>query len=502
MITARWNMAKHITIAISLAIALVGCDHSTTDSTQPTPIPSEPVPDVGSPDPEIASVSFEPSPTPASPSPSPTPEASPTPLPKAFVPWQKLDLAEVWNGFDLRSKFTTSEGDLASRERRKPESFRIELTMHVEVPRPSETIEELAEVNKHLPRILPDLSRMLENASVSDYYHALYQNKTRYMQSRLTRLDRILSRHNFYDTETILELQHPETGRKVLLMQSEMDVNGDGSDGDRLLKVDQTSSTFQPWTSYRWKKRTDHPNEFLAGREADLAQAQARYATPGLPQKENAELAATIKRLKLEIADLKTWSFLLSRADPFIVVPGFMRRDATHPYGPSLGDYAVVIHNDTLYPAIVGDVGPSHKNGEASLRISREIDPSSGVTRRPESNLVVTYLIFPGTAGQPFEPPNLARWQEQVTDLLNEIGGHAGNLHTWEDITTPPPTPTPSPTPMPTPMPTPGHDAADDIQAENDNVSSIESEALSSTKSPINLTPTPAITPTPPPTNP
>ena len=51
-------------------------------------------------------------------------------------------------------------------------------------------------------------------------------------------------------SETMLELKHPASGRKVLLVQSEMDVNVDGSDGDRLLPVDMTSSTFQPFTSY------------------------------------------------------------------------------------------------------------------------------------------------------------------------------------------------------------------------------------------------------------
>ncbi len=466
----RLPEATGCALALLAALLLFGC--TPPSAPEPTDTSSEPVPDVGTPNPEIAGVTAIPDPTPTpAPTPSPatvpTPAPTPTPLPKTFIPWQKLDLAEVWNGFDLRSEFSTSEGDIASRERRKPESFRIELKMHVKVPRPSQTLDQLAEVNPHLPSILPGLQDMIAEAAVSDYYHALYHNKTRYMQSRLTRLDTILSRHNFYDTETILEMKHPTTGRKVLLMQSEMDVNGDGSDGDRLLKVDQTSSTFQPWTSYRWRKRTDNPNEFLAGREAELAEAQARYKTPGLSDKENAELAARIKRLKLEIADLKTWSFLLSRADPFIVVPGFMRRDASHPFGPSLGDYAVVIHGKTLYPAIVGDVGPSHKNGEASLRICREIDPSSGVFRRPENDLVVTYLIFPDSADEPFGPPNLELWHQRVEQLLNDIGGHAGTLHQWEDITEPPPTPTPTPTPTPAPTPaaTPSHIQAPDSGA-------------------------------------
>ncbi len=416
-------------------------------------VPREPVPDVGEPDLSLASVAATPTPavTPVpTPAPTPKPTPKPTPLPKTFIPYQKLDLASIYNGIELRTDFSSSEGDIASRERQQDESFRIEMKLHVEVPRASSTLDELTEVDPQLPATLPGLAPMLEDAKISDFYHGLYRNKVRYVQSQLNRIDRILSRHNFYDTETILELKHSDSGRKVLLMQTDMDVNGDGSDGDRMLKVDQTSSTFQPWTSYRWPKQTKHPNEFLAGRLANLEAAEKRYAVPGLSDKENYDLARRIKRLKLEVADLKTWSFLLSRADPFIVVPGFMRRSA-HSFAPSLGDYAAVIYQDIIYPAIVGDVGPSHKNGEASLRICRAIEPESGVYRRAESDLVVTYLIFPGTADKPFTPPDLQKWNTNVAALLDEIGGHNGNFHNWDDITTPPPTPTPTPNPNPAP---------------------------------------------------
>ncbi|MEZ5302405.1 MAG: hypothetical protein R3F11_17490 [Verrucomicrobiales bacterium] len=58
------------------------------------------------------------------------------------------------------------------------------------------------------------------------------------MKTNLTRLNRVLSRHNFYDCETILELTHPDSKQPVLLMQGEMDVVSDGSDGDRMAKLD------------------------------------------------------------------------------------------------------------------------------------------------------------------------------------------------------------------------------------------------------------------------
>ena len=67
---------------------------------------------------------------------------------------------------------------------------------------------------------------------MSSSFDKLYKNKIDFVRERLNRLDLILSRHNFYDCETILELQDPESGRKALLMQGDMDLNTDGSDGE------------------------------------------------------------------------------------------------------------------------------------------------------------------------------------------------------------------------------------------------------------------------------
>jgi hypothetical protein len=390
----------------------------------------------------------EPSPG-TEPSPSPAAEPSPTPLPETYVPYQKLDTATLFNGIKLYSEFETEEGGVATQERTDDTSFALELRMRVRVPRPNTDLESLAGINPALPQVLPALPQLVQSAKVSGFYHALYERKVKFMQSRLNRLDRLLSRHNFYDCETILEMEHPETNRKALFIQAEMDVDGDGSDGDRQLKVDQTSSTFQPFTSYRWAKRTQHPNEFLADRTAKLQALKEEYKVKGLSAARNRELRDSIAATEREIADLKQYSYLLSRADPFIVLPGFMVAQAGHPYRPQLGDYAVVIHGDKIYPAIFGDIGPSMKMGEASLRICREIDPKSGVYRRPESDLVVTYIVFPGTAEQPFGPPNLPRYKQRCEELLNEIGGFQGTMIEWEDLTMPVPSPTPTPSPTP-----------------------------------------------------
>ena len=159
------------------------------------------------------------------------------------------------------------------------------------------------------------------------------------------------------------------------------------------------------------------------------------------------------------INELKTSSFLISEADPSIVVPSFMLSTDDSAFSPSIGDYAAVIYDGKIYPAIVGDAGPSSKMGEASARICKEINPKTSGWNRAVSNIKVSYLIFPGTAETP-GPPDLARWHQRCKELLDEIGGMGTELHVWNDIVPPWPTPTPSPTvspaASPAASPTPG----------------------------------------------
>jgi hypothetical protein len=128
-----------------------------------------------------------------------------------------------------------------------------------------------------------------------------------------------------------------------------------------------------------------------------------------------------------------------------------------------VGDYAVVVFGDQIYPAIVGDVGPADKVGEASLRIAQQINALATPYSRPVSDLKVTYLIFPGTADMPFGPPDLEKIRTRCEKLIQEIGGATVPLHHWEDLI-PTPTPTPSPTPVsqvsPTETPRPNESPA------------------------------------------
>src|SRR5207237_4319225 len=128
-----------------------------------------------------------------------------------------------------------------------------------------------------------------------------------------------------------------------------------------------------------------------------------------------------------EIETLKKFSFLIGATDPYIVLPsGLGRAD-----GGKVGDYALVIFGDRIFLAVVGDIGPSDKAGEASLRIAKEINAAATAYNRPVSDLKVTYLVFPGTADPPFGPPDLEKLQARTDTIVYGIGGSRGPLLHW-----------------------------------------------------------------------
>jgi hypothetical protein len=404
----------------------------------------------GCPGPRFSNVTPE-TPTP-SPSPTPTPTPTPTPLPETYVPYSHKDVAKLFNGFEIHSKVDTEAGSPAWLERKAPESYLLDLDVRVRVPQAAQTIEQIAQPDAQLPTLLPGLASLLGASKVSNFYHGLYQLKVDSLSRTLNRLDQLLSRHNFFDCNTILELTDPKTSRKALLIQSDMDVNADGSDADRSNDVDGSSTNFQPYTSYRWPKRSDKPSQFITEREQKLKQAQAEFDQKNTPPERKKALKEQIEQLTREISDLKRYSFLISKADPFVVLPGFMLRQPNHPFLPKFGDYVVVVYGGKLYPAIVGDAGPSYKVGEASLRLASQIDAKANAYNRPSSDLNITYLVFPGSAESQPGPPDLPKMRDRCAELLNEIGGYTGELWQWQDVLA---TPTPSPTPTPTAAATP-----------------------------------------------
>jgi Fungal chitosanase of glycosyl hydrolase group 75 len=361
----------------------------------------------------------------------------------------KLDTAKLFNGITLHSTVETTPGADAATERIQPESYALDLKLLARVPSPNMTIEELAKVSPQLPTLLPGLTSMLSADQVSPLFGQLYDTKVKMLRANLARLDLLLSRHNFFDCQTVLQLQHPESHRKALLLQADMDVDADGSDSDRLPAGTGAPTNFKPATSYRWEKKTDAPNPYIAATEQRLKRAEDEYALASTTPERKRDLRNAITELRAEVGTLKKFSFLIGATDPFIVVPGIFTRG---PDPVKVGDYALVVFGDAIYPAIVGDVGPNDKVGEASLRIAKELNALATAYNRPVSDLKVSYIIFPGTVDKPFGPPDLDKIHARCETLVKEIGGASVPLHRWGNII---PSPTPSPTPSPSPSPSP-----------------------------------------------
>lgn len=394
-----------------------------------------------------------PTPTPAA-SPSPTPVPSPTPTPTPFVSRKPMDAGMLFNGLQYKWKVETTPGDTAARDREEDDAYRLELNLKIRTPRPAATLEDVKVANPLLPQLLPSLPELLSAARVSPDYDKLYELKLDWLKERLEKIEQILSRHNFYDCDTILDLKHPQTGRRAIFVQGDMDVNVDGSDGDRNIEVDGSGQFFQPQTSYRWPKVTDRPNPFLKRYEDRITEAEAEMAKPETTEARRGQLRERIAHSKRMISDLKASSFLVSKADPTIVLPGFMMRGEGADV-PKPGDYAVVIHDDKMYPAIVGDAGPSYKVGEASLRLCDEIRKTGTPLARPVSDLAVTYLVFPGSAEEKRSAPDLDKWHARCSELLAEMGVPDAPLHRWENIVPPWPEEAPATSPTPEVSPAP-----------------------------------------------
>jgi hypothetical protein len=360
------------------------------------------------------------------------------PLPERFVNYKSVDTAKLWSGIEVNSAMEVIEGRNASVERDNSQGYTFDFKINLTVPTPAASLEALVGNNPQLPAILPALGAMLGSGKVSGFYHKLYEIKAKRVQQFITRLNAVPDRHNFYDCESILELQYPETGQKVFFLQGDMDVVSDGSDGDRMPEYDEyisKSTNYQPFTSYGWKKKTAQPNPLLAQWEKKLATAQQELSGGKVRASRVSSHKQHISTLKREIADMKARSFLIAREDPFIVIPSWMRSYGNqNPFAPNIGDYAAVIFEDRVFPAIVGDSGPTWKVGEASLRLAREINPKATPYSRPVSKLHVSYLIFPGS-GDSADAPDFERWHSRVSALLERIGGLGKDvkLHQWSN---------------------------------------------------------------------
>jgi hypothetical protein len=424
--------------AVLAMLTLAACNPAEQSPDQsPTPAPAG--------TPVVGLQSVTPAPASSTPGEVPTPpEASPTPL---YVPDKQMDTGKLFNGIQYQETLTTGSGSGPSNaELSQPGDYSVHVDVDVKIPTAASTVDDLTALNPSLTTLFPNLAQWVGAAKVSPLFERLYRHKINYLKQNLARLDALMPRHDFYDCETMLEITPPGTKRKILWIQSDMDVDSDGSDADRVPAVDGNSLTFQPITSYKWPKRGEAPNPFIPEREARLSMLQEKAATATTPAQKS-QIADAIEEVQWELKQLKTNSFLVAADDPYVVIPSSVLSQRDDQYSPAIGDYCAVIYQNQIYPAIIGDAGPTSKVGEASLRIAQQLNPLATSENRPVSSLKITYLIFPNTAEKPFTPPDLTHWHEKVDNLLKEAGGYNGELFTWQDLTAPTPTPTPEPTP-------------------------------------------------------
>ncbi|MDF1814788.1 MAG: glycoside hydrolase family 75 protein [Verrucomicrobiales bacterium] len=362
------------------------------------------------------------------------------PQPKLPVRTKKNEkVTTLRNGVTVRSYVDIGHGETAASVRGRKDAYELETRLRINLPAANRTVSELASLNPDLPKMLPGLKDLLEKGKVSPLFDKIYDLKIERVVKEISSPGEMETRHNFFDCETILALTHPKTKEKVLLMQGEMDVVADGTDGDRWPYLNESiasSKYFQHATSYRWKKKTDTPNPLLARAEKELKTVLARYAVKGLSKAENARLISRRDELRRQIREMQSTSFLIAEVDPFIVLPLSFLNQNKLSHAPSIGDFAVVIYNDKLYPAICGDAGPSWKLGEGSLFLARTLNQKSSPNYRPVSDLKVTYLVFPGTRPDKSVPPDLIDWRNQCAKFLKGIGGlgKGYQLHNWRDL--------------------------------------------------------------------
>jgi len=319
--------------------------------------------------------------------------------------------------------------------------------LHYVAPKPATTAAQLTAINPHLSEILPDFDLLLEDAQLSSRYKQLYDTK-----HKRNRSGNLLTPHNYFDCETALLLTHPTTKQKVFLLQSDMDVVTDGSDPGRSPLLPQydlarTSDWFLPETAYSWVNTTSKQSPFLDYYPEALAKLQKLRVQleaepkqdPGVVWREMIRTCdSQIHRIKERglhastKTNLKKRRFLLATRDPFVVLPVPWVKSSA-PFSPRIGDYAAVINKHKINPAILGDAGPSSKTGEASLRLARALNPKANGKTRAVSELTVTYLLFPNSAG-PRSAPNLPQWHAKVATLLTNIGGLGDGytLHQWK----------------------------------------------------------------------
>ncbi len=126
-------------------------------------------------------------------------------------------------------------------------------------------------------------------------------------------------------------------------------------------------------------------------------------------------------------AESSPYRYLDSNCIPFFVLPN------KHSCGAQLGDVGLVYNqkNGENCYAIYGDIGPSDKIGEGSIRLAQALAiPSNPKTGGTESRMIA-YVVFPGSVAR-WVPP--ADWFAYANKLFRSWGGLSRLINLLEEF--------------------------------------------------------------------
>lgn len=341
------------------------------------------------------------------------------------------------------------------------------VTRRYSIPEPATTLTELEEGTENLGTILPELGDLLEAnpEPLSPLFASLYEAKTRSGTTLQNKKDKWMNTKKWFDCRTILKLSRAGsdgTNHKLMLFQSDMQSVTDGTDPIRKNQLADyeeglKSSYFQDLTSYRW----EHPGAHLENpfyehyAMFDDLHAEIDRLAPLIEGNKDLQyqirlLYSGVKKaadkIKKEQSYLANTRSLLAEHDPFIVLPknwlgedseGKILADWEKKLGegwtPRRGDFAIVICDGKVIPAIVGEAGPVYEIGEASLKVGRVINPKASGRISAVDDLRVTYLVFPQSRNENFGVPEIDDVRAACERELANFGGlgDAFSFHSW-----------------------------------------------------------------------
>jgi len=347
------------------------------------------------------------------------------------------EITNLGNGIPLKTEIVTGIGGSAADEFSLNDSYTATYQVKIRIPKPVINLSGLERGSSKISHILPGFSSLFRRGTVSPYFRIAYDQKISEIQEKANHLNQITPKFNLYECNTMLHLMS-EKGRRVFYMQADMDSILKGSDGDRLSQMPTqlvNSIHYDPFTSYYWRVSGDFPNPMIAGwnRRISIGEREVEKIAVGDPKKN--WMQKRISFLKQGVEHMRKNGFLISQHDPYICLPSFVLANTQDPYAPKIGDYALVIHQNKVYPCIVGDTGYGSSIGQVSARIATAIDPQWKNGVKVVSAPTVSYLIFPNTREQKFSPPDYVVWTKKCRELVGEIGGLGKGyvIHEWNN---------------------------------------------------------------------